>query len=75
MRHSRARLRAPALRGLRARIVGRLNIHLHALVRDGVYCTGGEGAPVFNKASAPSHAQLQALLDKIINRIMKLLTY
>ena len=44
-----------------------------ALVLDGVYCTGGKGTPVFNKASAPSNAQLQTLLDKIIKRIMKLL--
>ena len=51
-----------------------LNIHLHGLVLDGVYCTSGEGAPVFNKASAPSNAQLQTQLDKIIKRIMKLLT-
>ena len=32
-----------------------LNIHLHGLVLDGVYCSSGEGAPVFNNASAPSH--------------------
>ena len=33
-----------------------LNVHLHGLVLDGVYCTSGEGAPVVNKASAPSNA-------------------
>ena len=54
-----------------------LNTHLHALVLDGVYSTAGssgEGAPVFIETPAPSHAQLQTLLSKIINRIMKLLT-
>jgi hypothetical protein len=32
-----------------------LNIHLHALMLDGVYQTGGEaGAPVFHQAAAPA---------------------
>ena len=31
-----------------------LNIHIHGLVPDGVYCTGGEGAPVFHQAPAPT---------------------
>ena len=51
-----------------------LNIHLHGLVLDGAYCTRGEGAPVFHQAPAPTHQQLPTLLDKIINRILKLLT-
>ena len=51
-----------------------LNIHLHGLVLDGVYCLTGEGAPVFHQAPAPSNQQLQTLLDKIIKRVMKLLT-
>jgi hypothetical protein len=51
-----------------------LNIHLHGLVLDGVYCTSSEGEPVFHPAPAPSIEQLQALLDKIIKRILKLLT-
>jgi hypothetical protein len=50
-----------------------LNTHLHALVLDGVYQTS-EGAPVFIEAPAPSNEQLQTLLDKIIHRILKLLT-
>jgi hypothetical protein len=41
-----------------------LNIHLHGLVLDGVYCTSDEGAPVFNNASAPSSAKLQTLRYK-----------
>ncbi len=51
-----------------------LNTHLHALALDGVYSTAGEGAPVFQQAPAPSPEQLQVLLDKIINRIVRLLT-
>ena len=72
-----------------------LNIHLHALVLDGVYGkldaldtvdterTPGVSAPApaaltpaptFHRASAPTHAALQALLGKIITRILRLLT-
>ncbi len=52
-----------------------LNIHLHALVLDGVYQSAVEdGAPRFTEAAAPTQAQLQTLLDKIITRVMRLLT-
>ncbi len=55
-----------------------LNTHLHALVLDGVYSTaeeGGEaGAPVFHEAPVPGIEQLQTLLQKIIKRILRLLT-
>ncbi len=69
-----------------------LNIHLHALVLDGVYGnldaldTAGTldesmpapaaltPAPIFHPAGAPTHAALQALLGKIITRILRLLT-
>ena len=37
-------------------------------------CVQRSPLPLFNKASAPSNAQLQVLLDKNIKRIMKLLT-
>ena len=50
-----------------------LNIHLHCLVLDGVYCSG-EGVPVFHEARAPSVDELQRLLAKIITRLMRLLT-
>jgi len=50
-----------------------LNIHLHCLVLDGVYRTT-EGVPVFHAVRAPAAGQLQALLTRIIKRIMKLLT-
>ena len=49
-----------------------LNIHLHCLVLDGVYRTSA-GAPVFHQVPVPTIEQLQALLVKIITRIMRLL--
>lgn len=52
-----------------------LNTHLHALVLDGIYQTGEDkGTPVFMEAPASNNEQLQTLLDKIIRRILKLLT-
>ena len=67
-----------------------LNVHLHALVLDGVYGNrypaGTSGTPdesmpaptalvpIFHPAGAPTHAALQALLGKIIARILRLLT-
>ena len=50
-----------------------LNIHLHCLVLDGVY-RRTDGEPVFVEVHAPSDAALQALLHKIIARLMKVLT-
>ncbi|MGH7261640.1 MAG: transposase, partial [Nitrospiraceae bacterium] len=50
-----------------------LNIHLHCLVLDGVYRTT-EGVPVFHAVRAPTGGELQALLSRIIRRLMKLLT-
>ena len=40
-----------------------MNIHLHSLVLDGVYCASAEGAPVFRPAPALTNEKLQALLD------------
>jgi putative transposase len=51
-----------------------LNIHLHPLVLDGIYHTGAEGAPVFHPAPALTGEELPALLDKIIARILRVLT-
>lgn len=51
-----------------------LNIHLHALVLDGVYHSGTEGAPVFHAAPALTGEELQALLGKLITRILRRLT-
>lgn len=50
-----------------------LNIHLHCLVLDGVY-RRAEGEPVFLQARAPARDELQGLLDKIIVRLLKVLT-
>ena len=41
---------------------------------DGVYCTSAEGAPVFRPAPALTGEELQALLGKIITRVLRLLT-
>jgi hypothetical protein len=50
-----------------------LNIHLHSLVLDGIY-RNSEGTAVFHEVAAPTLEELQALLVKIITRIMRLLT-
>ena len=50
-----------------------LNIHLHCLVLDGVYRLT-DGVPVFQPIPAPTTDQLQALLTRIITRILKMLT-
>ena len=50
-----------------------LNIHLHCLVLDGVYRLQN-GAPEFYRARPPTADQLQALLNQIIKRTMKVLT-
>ena len=51
-----------------------LNVHLHCLVLDGVYRRGTDGAPEFVEVPAPADEALQAVLNKIITRTMKLLT-
>jgi hypothetical protein len=50
-----------------------LNIHLHCLVLDGVY-RHTEDELVFQEARAPAGDELEGLLDKIIARLMKMLT-
>ena len=51
-----------------------LNVHLHCLVLDGVYRYCSDGAPEFVGVPAPTDEALQAVLHKIITRMMKLLT-
>ena len=46
-----------------------MNIHLHCLVLDGVY-RNSECVPVFHEVATPTIEELQALLAKIITRIM-----
>ena len=50
-----------------------LNIHLHCLMLNGVYRLTG-GIPVFQATPAPTSEQLQALLSRIITRLLKVLT-
>ncbi len=50
-----------------------LNIHLHCLVLDGLY-RSTETAAVFFEARAPSDEELQVVLPKLVDRILKLLT-
>jgi len=50
-----------------------LNIHLHCRVLDGV-CRRTDSGPVFVQADSLTDEDLQALLHKIITRLMKLLT-
>ncbi len=51
-----------------------LNIHLHCLVLDGVYRRGADGSPAFIEAASPTDDELHALLQSVIERLMKLLT-
>ena len=44
------------------------------LVLDGVYRRGTEGEPEFVEVPAPTDEALQAVLHKIITRLMKLLS-
>jgi hypothetical protein len=46
---------------------------LHCPVLDGVY-RNCNGVPVFHEAAAPSTDELEAMLLKIVTRIMRLLT-
>ena len=41
---------------------------------EGVYRRGGDGVPVFVEVPAPTDEALQAVLHKIITRLMGLLT-
>ncbi|MFO0272680.1 MAG: transposase [Betaproteobacteria bacterium] len=54
--------------------VANLNIHLHCLVLGGVYQCGDDGEPVFIEVDAPTDDELHALLQSVIERLMKLLT-
>lgn len=52
----------------------KLNIHLHGLLLDGAYRCGADGVPEFVKMAAPTDDEVQAVLQTIIARLMKLLT-
>lgn len=50
-----------------------LNIHFHSLVLDGVYRIS-HGQPVFEPVAPPTNAELARLLERIVQRILALLT-
>lgn len=52
-----------------------LNIHLHCLVLDGVYCCDADGSPAFIEADAPTDDELHALLQTVIARQAAAITY
>ena len=46
----------------------------HCLVLDAVYRCGGDGVPVFVEAGASTDDELQALLQTVVARLIKMLT-
>jgi hypothetical protein len=50
-----------------------LHIHLHGLMLDGVFRLTN-GVPIFHPVSASTAEQLQALVTRIITRLLKVLT-
>ena len=51
-----------------------LNTHLHCLALDGVCRRGADGSPAFIEAASHTDDKLHALLQSVIERLMKLLT-
>ena len=52
---------------------GNINIHLHCLMLDGVYRLT-DGVPIVQAIPSPTTDQLQALLTRIITRLLKMFT-
>lgn len=50
-----------------------LNVHFHCLVLDGIYYCSGEEV-VFRRVSAPTQTELGQVMDRIVKRVLKLLT-
>jgi hypothetical protein len=50
-----------------------LNVHVHALVIDGVYTEDGTGGLLFHAAPAPTDEEMEHLVDTIARRIGRLL--
>jgi len=50
-----------------------VNIHVHALVVDGVYAEDGSGGLCFHPATPPTDEEMDELLDTIVRRIHRLL--
>ncbi|MFM7298751.1 MAG: transposase zinc-binding domain-containing protein, partial [Planctomycetota bacterium] len=51
----------------------RPNVHLHALFLDGAYGTNAHGREVFFEAPAPTPAEVEAILTRIVSRARALL--
>jgi len=50
-----------------------LNVHVHALVLDGVYVEDGEGGPRFVAAAPPADEEMDRLIETIDRRLQRLL--
>lgn len=50
-----------------------LNIHVHALVLDGVFARDGSGRVAFHEATPPSDDDVAAVVDTIRQRVLRLL--
>ncbi len=50
-----------------------LNVHFHTLVVDGVFVSDPDGSLSFAAAKAPTNAEVQALLDLVRKRVLRLL--
>ena len=48
-----------------------LNIHLHMLALDGVYTIGKSGKVKFHRVKAPNQTELRALLNRVIQRVVR----
>lgn len=57
----------------RSRSALNLNVHLHMIVVDGRYVTEGPGLPVFRAVRSPCVVELQALVQRLGERIGRLL--
>jgi hypothetical protein len=78
-RRTRERLGIVSGRGGAVAIIQRfgaalnLNVHVHALVMDGVYAENGSGELCFHPATPPTDEEMDALLGTIARRIQGLL--
>ena len=50
-----------------------LNIHTHLLVLDGVYTTDETGNPKFHRVKAPTQKQMDTLLERMVQRVIRTL--
>ena len=50
-----------------------LNIHLHMIVLDGVYTVGKSGKAKFHRVKAPNQTELRTLLNRVIQRVVRIL--